>query len=761
MSSSTIRRAGVAAAACLILVPFCGCDRSPEAKAARYLERGKKFRESKDFNRAALEFRNAATALPNQAEAYYQLALLHLDQNQPAQAIPLLNKAVSLDPKHREAQVRLSQLMAATGDKNLVERASAEAQQLVGASPKDVESLNLLAMTEVKSGKPFDATRHLEEALKIMPGNLKAAANLATLKIVQRDFDGAEKALKDAQAAMPQSPKPLIALGRFYILMRKPAEAEQQLQLALKMTPNDAATVRDLAQLSATQGKFAEAAQRFQQLSKLPPAENRLVYGDFLFEQGKQADAAAEFGRLLKADSKDREAWLRLTKVYLTMGRRSDAERLNAEALNQNPKNVDALVQRAQFRLAAGKLDEAQADAQKALSFAKDSAVAHYLMGVILRMRGNSLSARQEFGHAVNSNPQMTPARVALAQVLIAQGKPDAALDLLRVAPAAVRDDPRLLIQGNWALMALGKWDDLRKAIDHSLEASKDLPKNPELLLQDGISKVHQKDFSAGEKSLAQALEANPNDVRPLKVIAGIYMNKGPDVALQTVTEYAKRYPDRIPVQEFLGNWFMETGRVAQARSVFAGIKAGHRDYADADLWLARCDLADGRKAEAKATLLRLTGSKQLGAQASLVLGTMEQAEGKVESAIEFYRAALAYEPENVMALNNLAALLAATRENVDAALQYAKTARSLAPENPIVRDTLGWTLFRKGNYAQSVEELEGVVAVLPSALPRYHLAMAYAKMHKPEQARKTLDQALKLDPKLPEAVMATALVER
>ena len=59
-----------------------GCNRSPQAKEAQYLQRGMAQAAKKDYGRAILEFRNAVKVMPKDAEPYYQLGLTYRDLGQ-------------------------------------------------------------------------------------------------------------------------------------------------------------------------------------------------------------------------------------------------------------------------------------------------------------------------------------------------------------------------------------------------------------------------------------------------------------------------------------------------------------------------------------------------------------------------------------------------------------------------------------------------------------------------------------------------------
>src|ERR1039457_1481812 len=102
------RRAALAGVAILIL---SACTQSPQAKEAKYLEKGKKEFEKKNYAVAILHFRNAAAAQPRDAEPYYQLGLTHLAANDFNTAFTYFRKATELNPKHIKAQVKTAELM--------------------------------------------------------------------------------------------------------------------------------------------------------------------------------------------------------------------------------------------------------------------------------------------------------------------------------------------------------------------------------------------------------------------------------------------------------------------------------------------------------------------------------------------------------------------------------------------------------------------------------------------------------------------------
>ena len=96
----------------ILLLAAVGCARTPAAKRDRFLSRGKELFDKKEYSRARLEFRNAAQAMPGDAEAFYQLGLVGLATGDLGAAAGGLREAVRLNSNHAKARFKLAQLMA-------------------------------------------------------------------------------------------------------------------------------------------------------------------------------------------------------------------------------------------------------------------------------------------------------------------------------------------------------------------------------------------------------------------------------------------------------------------------------------------------------------------------------------------------------------------------------------------------------------------------------------------------------------------------
>ena len=741
--------------AALSVLLLAGCSRTPEAKAARFAQSAAKYLDQKDYAAAILQFQNALRFAPQQTEFHYKLGIAYLAIGDAGAAVEEFQHAVELDPKHLPAQLQIMELMAASQNIDVVREAQGRAQAVLAAAPDHPQALHALALAEMRLGKPDQAELHLQQALEKSPENLKCSMTLATVRLARKDPAGAEEVLKRAADMAPRSAEAAMALGRYYALAGRLAEAEAQLRRAIQFEPRNGVALLDLANLQARSGQEAPAEQTFRRLADLPDKQYKPLHAIFLFQHGRPEEAIKEFEKLARQDREDREARTRLIAAYAAARRMPEAESVLQQALRRNPRDTEALSLRSELYVMAGKFTEAQNDLAQVLRYQPESDQAHYTLARIYQARGQPLNYRQELGEALRLNPNLLAVRVELARALLAANSAEAAVDLMDQTPSEQRRSIPALVQRNWALLATGDEAALSQALREALAVER----SPELLLQDALLKLQQRDYAGSRLSLEQVLNQDPEDLRALEALAGGYIaQKQMPAAISKVQQYASRRPKSAPMQHFFGRLLLSNGNRAEARAAFAAAKAADPAFAPADLALAEMDLSEGKLDAARRGLSAVLASGST-VEGRLLLGMVEEEAGNYNTAIEHYRAVTEADPNNVVALNNLAYRLANNANQPDAALQFARQAKEIAPDNPSVSDTLGWAFYCKGIYPSALVHLEQAAAKDSGALVQYHLAMAYAKAGDRDRARQALQLALRKNPNLPEAQIARQLL--
>ncbi|HVO96540.1 MAG TPA: tetratricopeptide repeat protein [Bryobacteraceae bacterium] len=731
-----------------------GCNRSPEAKMAKYMEAGKKLVAQKDYRAAVLQFRNASQAMPKSAEPYYQAGMAYLALQDWANAVPSLRHALALDPKHTGAQLAMAQLRTATADQSTVEQAEKELTELLTTAPDNPDVLTTLAIADWKLAKPEEAEEHLQEAFEKFPNNLAAAVGLAKVKMAKGDFAAAEEILKKTAALTPPNAEAVSLLGAFYAIRKNDAEAEAQFRRALQINPKSTSALFNSAALQVRQGKKDQAEQTYQQISALD-SQYRFIYVSFLWQEGKKDAAIAEYQRMFAASPKDREVRTRLVAVLFAANRPKDAEKLLSDAISKNPKDLDALLQRSRLYIDSHRLAEARRDLQE-VQRNQNSATVQYLMSRVDNAEGNQLSRRDHLNEAVRLEPHHLAARIELAKVLVREHGAKSALALLDQTPGDQKHLAQTIAARNWTLIASGDTATAKK----SVEAVVGRAPTTDFLLQAALFKVTDKQYEEARKLARQGLAQVPDSKGFLSALVLSYkaQNQMP-AAVQEIKAYAAKRPNSAPVQLFLAELLRQAGDLPGAGAAFAAAKAANPNDVQSDLYYARLCQQEGKPDDAIRSLNTVLSADPTNKTALLWRGNVAASKGDYNSAVADYRRLLELDSENRVALNNLSFFLAERLHQPDEALNYAQKALQLSPNDPTTQDTMGWVLYRKGLYDLSVKQLESAAQKPGNAVWKYHLAMAYAKLGRASEAQSAFDAANRMNANLPEAKEAKELV--
>jgi len=115
------------------------------------------------------------------------------------------------------------------------------------------------------------------------------------------------------------------------------------------------------------------------------------------------------------------------------------------------------------------------------------------------------------------------------------------------------------------------------------------------------------------------------------------------------------------------------------------------------------------------------------------------------DAAIKIYEQLNETAPDNLMVVNNLAALLSDHRKDEKSLARAKELALKLADsKQPALLDTLGWVYYKLGEYDQAAAVLSGVVEQAPKVpVFRYHLGMTYYRQGDIRAAKEILSGAV------------------
>jgi Flp pilus assembly protein TadD len=126
---------------------------------------------------------------------------------------------------------------------------------------------------------------------------------------------------------------------------------------------------------------------------------------------------------------------------------------------------------------------------------------------------------------------------------------------------------------------------------------------------------------------------------------------------------------------------------------------------------------------------------------------------GPMDQANAVYQQILKLDPNNSLALNNLAYHKAEEGQDLDSALSMAQRAHQMEPNATNLADTLGWIYIKKNMSGEAERIFKDLVVKDPAnSMFHYHYGMALVQKGDKSSARREFETALRNKPSKDEA---------
>jgi Flp pilus assembly protein TadD len=166
--------------------------------------------------------------------------------------------------------------------------------------------------------------------------------------------------------------------------------------------------------------------------------------------------------------------------------------------------------------------------------------------------------------------------------------------------------------------------------------------------------------------------------------------------------------------------------------------------------FLSQRALAENRLDEAaelvKEALTKHPEDRALRYQQAMVL----ERQGKLRRSIRALKNLVAERPDDASTLNALGYTLTDRTNRHAEAEGYIRRALALDPDNPAIVDSMGWVMFKQGQFEQAVDYLTRAYALQRDPEIAAHLVEVWLELGSAEQARATLEAALEDFPEHP-----------
>lgn len=660
-------------------------------------------------------------------------------------------------PKHPQT-VFFEAMLAET--RNDHKRTRELTQQLLRAAPDNPQVLMLAGQAELRLGNLAQAEAHFSKTVGLAPKAAQPRLQLAQVLLRSGQADKTLATLAPLVDGDKPDPDALSMVAQAQMMKGNAAAAEANFARAAKLRPDDPRVRTALALTNLGKGKDREKA--LGELRAVAAADKGTATDQLLIEvlirtrdlpsarkavdalaQKQPGDPMAEHlrGRIAQQD-KD------------LPGARKHFE----AALQKNQNYLPSLAALAALDLQDKKPAEAKARFESLLQREPKNTNAMLALAELTARSGGAPAEVQKWlEQAVAADPAETSPRLMLVDHLLGSNQTKQAIDAAQAGLSRSPDSPELLDRLGRAQLAAGEGQQAATTFGKLATLQ---PRSALAQLRLADAHAAARNTTAMAAAVRRAAELEPDQPQVKKALANLaLMEDKPDQALALARRIQTERPDdasgytlEAEVETRRRNW---DAAAAALRKAMAKPQPG-----EAPQRLHAVLMASKKTAEAEAFATDWRRKHPEDMAFALHLGDQYLAFGKPEPATGLYREVLKRQPDNVLAMNNLAYALAMQKQ--PGAVQMAEQALAKAPKSGAVMDTLAFALAAEKNLERALEVQKQAVATAPETHQfRLQLARLLIETGDKPSARGELRTLAQLGSKFPRQAEVAALMKQ
>jgi tetratricopeptide (TPR) repeat protein len=739
-----------------LLIVLIGSQVSCQRSAESYLSKGDKLVSEGKYAEAEINFRNALKKQPNLADAHYRLGMAAEKLGARVEAYHELVGAAKLAPDRDDIKIELANLSLELygadpqKPKFLYDQVLAAETALLTKNPNSFDGLRLQASRLALDNRLDESVTAFQKADAIKPLEPTVIDPLVQELFRLKQSAEGERLAHALIEAHKDFGHIYRLLASYYVQTGRAAEAEAVLKLQVANMPKDPVAIVDLAGFYSQQKREPEMIEALSRLSSQNYQGGRMIAGDFYAGAGKYDEAIREYSEGLRANPKEGQHYgKKITKVLIAQGKGQEAiDRLD-KVLKANPDDLDGRLARAillgQSRDPKQR-DLAVTELNAILEKTPNNEVAHYNLGLLYLDRRDSANGVKQLAESARLNASFLPPRLKLAELSQEMRNYGEAI---RYASQVLEVQPQNAEARLWRCAGLIGSGNYKQARSELTPLLRDYPDSPMANLHMAILDTVEKKYKDAEAIYQRLYQPGAQDPRPLEGLIQVYLaQKQQDKAIKLLDQEIKQAPDSKTARLLLGQVASQSGNLDLAAQQYEWLRdkdpKSVQAYASlGDIYQLKGDLASALASYRQASQVAPNDPKVIA-----MVAYLQSVSGQSQEAITSLKRQLALDPENAIALNNLAMALAESGADLDNALAMAEKARRKLPDNPGVADTIGWVYTKKGLNESAVQTFRGLVKKHPDEPAyRYHLAVALAQEGKLEEAKSELTIGLAAKP--------------
>lgn len=749
------------------------CTQSPE----KLIASGNRYHEKKKFKEASILYQKAIAKEKTNAEAYYREGLNMLDDGNIVEATKYLRRAVDLKPSNIDASAKLADIYLsayATNPqkfKNFLTDVKELDGKILKTDPNSFDGIRIQGLVYLAENDREKALQSFEKANAIKPNAPELVGWYAeTLSSLQRSPE-AEALIRKALAANKTWGQGYDFLFILYSRQNNKAKAEAVLKERSENDGSNPVALQNYANFLLVQNRFSEGEAVIKKaIEKNFPSSHQIV-GDYYLRGKKWDEAMSQYQAGTNADSKNAMAYRqRMITAYEAMGKRDEAFKLAKSLAKDNPKNELANESYAALLLQSGsKADLANAASElktMASNIPTDGAI-HYQLARTYFLQGQPDKALPEALDAISNEIKKKPARPLVltgsrnlaARVYEDRGDHAKAIEQTEIVLTTEPKNTDARYLHDRALVGIGQAARAQSDLEALVQ---EVPNMNDAHLQLASIYLNQRNVEKATAEFEKVYKSNPPDNRGLLGLQAVKLAQGRgEEAVGVLQDLVQKNPTLPAYRQELANFQATAGAQvlksdpAKANKLFGLAADNYKELLKntpgmTDNWLRLGTLQRqlGQNQEALSSFEQASKANPKDVNAMLNRGMLLETLNRSNEAADLYNRVLGIDPDNPLALNNIAFMNAEQHTNLDQAMTFAERAKKRVPNSPDISDTLGYVYLQKNLNSEALRILKQIVQENPTnPTYRFHLAMALLKQGDRAAAKEEAQKALQNAP--------------
>ncbi|WP_347330121.1 tetratricopeptide repeat protein [Marinimicrobium locisalis] len=632
---------------------------------------------------ALIDMPDADIMLPDRAAVLQLLAETLTAQGRTAEALVYQKALAEESPDSVAAQQRLQEAVAAAEAGNYDE-AESILKELLDENPDSQSAALMLGMVNLSRGDYESAEPLLSRSVDVETANTDA---IRATVLAQAETGNAERAIQTLERSLEARPDNAVLLSLYGVLALNNPESEQDgylsIQKALAQDPHRGGLRVALARHHFQRGEAEQAMAQLRTAFNYEPANWPVtnVYMNQLLARG-------ELDEVAKAVTKLKEA---------------------------APKEPETALFEAQYRYRDGSPQKAIGQMENLLKSEPDFARGHGVLAQMYHENGRSDKALASVEQVLKLEPQNLQAMRAGVEIIssadLARSPQDWLAELANEFPAA---QPNATALGAMLHREAGNLEAAAEMMDrYQGEETGYTRQVTSVIYRDRARQLASAgDFTRARELLSQALDDFPTSQALSLDLVRLDLAQGRlEQARVLLDDLEQRHPESAEVT-------LMSARVTQAaegpEAAYHELRTAWDEQPNNEVAAMLLSLAREHDADAVPEILQQWEQAAPENRGRLLFMAEEyQRQGDEAGAITAYEQVLANNPDDAVALNNLAWLL--KERDLDRALTLAKKAAELQPRSAPILDTYGWLLHLKGDRAAALRHLERAAELAPN----------------------------------------------